>query len=176
MLTLYITSLVLTCLITGCLHPLTAFMQSPVPPPNLCQPHLISFPVHLFVFEASLTYNTRLVPVTNIVIQYFHNVKMITMISLVRTCHHTKLLIFPILYISQLWLIYLATRSLYLLISCTYFFLPTLFLYSQNVLALLCSIFSFLYKFQNNLVSIHEIIAEILVQMVLILYINLEEN
>ena len=58
--------------------------------------------------------------------------KMITILSLVTICHHTKVLhcywlSSPCcLYISFLWLIYFVTGSLYLLVSLTYFtHLPT---------------------------------------------------
>ena len=63
------------------------------------------------------------------------------MVSLVITCHHTKILLlskFPTLYTSYLWFIYFVAENLYLLNLADYFFFPTPFT-SGNYQFVLCT-------------------------------------
>ena len=124
-----ITSLVCIYLITGSLHMLTTFIQFPSPSPvSLITTNLICFPMTLF-----LRYNWPTLCeflVRDIVIQCFrplqndHNGKSSYHLSSHKDTRWLSTLL-PTLNISHLWLIYFVTGSLYLLISLTYFSLPT---------------------------------------------------
>lgn len=84
-------------------------------------------------------------------IWYFCTFALITTISLFMICHHTKILltIFPTLYTSYPWLIYLAAESLYLIIC-----LFELILLGLSVLPVPGSLFSFpLGKFSDIMSS-----------------------
>ena len=115
---LYITFLVL---VTRSLYFLTVFIQFPLPILPLVTTNLTFFLWVCFWNIIDLQYYVSSVIQHDDISMHF---KLITMISLLIICHHTKLLtLFPVLHVSYPWFIYFAAASLHLLISLTYFFL-----------------------------------------------------
>ena len=69
-------------LITGILYLLTAFIQSPLPPPLASGNHKSDFFFYEFVCFGSVI-DLQHCSITNIVFQYFYTFKMITGINLI---------------------------------------------------------------------------------------------
>ena len=165
---LYVTSLVLTFLITTRLYLLIAFIQFPLPQSPAWQPHIwFFFFLNLFIFEVSLPYNTLLVSL----VQHSDSVFLYIskMITAVKSSYHLSpredttewWTGFATLYISYSWLMYFATGSLCLFCSLTYFSPPprltsvTICLFSESLTVGLFSLDS-TYKWNHTVfVSLH---------------------
>ena len=99
------------------------FHPIPITPTPPSGKHKFNFFIWVCLF-VEFVYNAILVPGQHNDLIFLYITKMITTISLVTICHHTKIhyywLYFPSCHFLSLWLIYFITGSMYLFISLTF--------------------------------------------------------